>query len=188
MIGQHLSEVVGAVAYSGYLLLAERVFAGEALRLEGWVEYPGRGLRCLRETFIPYGATDGEIEVVAVFGRDHTDLKLREHELAARLADLHTSEALKTAIVDHALAALVTTDAQGRIVEFNPAAEAIFGRARAARDGPRQSARRQVRGATGVARRCAAHPRGRRTLRAHRAHLPEHGAQQAFCTQPRGAE
>ena len=139
VIGQHLSEVVGAAAYSGYLLLAERVFAGEALRLEGWVEYPGRGLRYLRETFIPYGATDGEIEVVAVFGRDHTDLKLREQELAARLADLHTSEALKTAIVDHALAALVTTDVQGRIVEFNPAAEAIFGRARAAVLGQRVS-------------------------------------------------
>ena len=131
VIGRHLSEVVGAAAYSGYRSLAERVFAGEALQLEGWVEYPGRGMRYLRETFIPYGAIDGETDVVAVFGRDHTDLKLREQELAARLAELKTSEALKTAIVDHALAALVTTDEQGRIVEFNPAAEAMFGRARA---------------------------------------------------------
>ncbi len=37
------------------------------------------------------------------------------------------AEALKSAIVDHALAAIVSTDAQGRIVEFNPAAEAMFG-------------------------------------------------------------
>ena len=44
-----------------------------------------------------------------MFGRDHTELKLREQELASRLDDLNTSEALKTAIVDHALAALVTT-------------------------------------------------------------------------------
>ena len=109
MNGRHLSDVVGAAAYSGYQPLAARVFAGEALRLEGWVEYPGHGLRYLRESFIPYGLADGEIELVAVFGRDYTDLKLREQELAARLADLNTSEALKTAIVDHALAALVTT-------------------------------------------------------------------------------
>ena len=37
------------------------------------------------------------------------------------------AEALKSAIVDHALAAIVSTDAEGRIVEFNPAAEACSG-------------------------------------------------------------
>lgn len=130
VIGAHLSKVVGDAAYAGYRLLAERVFAGEALRLEGWVEYPGHGLRYMRESFIPYGPTDGPVQVVAVFGRDYTDLKLREKELARKLAELHTSEALKSAIFDHALAALVTTDADGRIVEFNPSAEAMFGRRR----------------------------------------------------------
>ncbi|MDT9000677.1 PAS domain S-box protein [Paucibacter sp. APW11] len=39
-----------------------------------------------------------------------------------------SSEARKSAILDHALEAMVSTDAQGRIVEFNPAAEAMFGR------------------------------------------------------------
>jgi two-component system NtrC family sensor kinase len=41
------------------------------------------------------------------------------------------SEARKSAIVDHALAALVSTDAEGLIVEFNPAAERMFSRTRA---------------------------------------------------------
>lgn len=40
------------------------------------------------------------------------------------------AEALKSAIVDHALAAIISTDANGRILEFNPAAEAMFGRRR----------------------------------------------------------
>ncbi|MEO5794842.1 MAG: PAS domain S-box protein [Rhodoferax sp.] len=51
--------------------------------------------------------------------------------LHALTAQLRTAEALKSAIVDHALAALVSTDARGQIVEFNPAAEAMFGYSRA---------------------------------------------------------
>ncbi|HSW05826.1 ATP-binding protein [Aquabacterium sp.] len=57
-------------------------------------------------------------------------LQQREEELAQRVLQLETSEALKTAIVDHALAALVSTDATGLIVEFNPAAETMFGHRR----------------------------------------------------------
>ena len=43
--------------------------------------------------------------------------------------------ALKAAIVDRALAALISMDADGRIVEFNPAAETLFGRWREERLG-----------------------------------------------------
>ncbi|MEP6739125.1 MAG: PAS domain S-box protein [Caldimonas sp.] len=131
VIGRQVSEVVGEAAFAGYRPLSERVWKGETLRIEGWVEYPSRGRRYLAETFVPYGPADGPVEVVAVFGRDHTDLKVRELELAEGLAQLHTSEALKAAIFDHAFAALVATDALGRIVEFNPSAEAMFGRERA---------------------------------------------------------
>ncbi len=45
----------------------------------------------------------------------------------AAQARRETTDALKTAIVDNALAALVSTDAQGLIVEWNPAAAAMFG-------------------------------------------------------------
>ncbi|HEX2010015.1 MAG TPA: ATP-binding protein [Roseateles sp.] len=41
------------------------------------------------------------------------------------------SEATKSAIVDHALSAIITTDEQGRVVEWNPAASAMFGHERA---------------------------------------------------------
>jgi PAS domain S-box-containing protein len=43
----------------------------------------------------------------------------------------HQREAFNSAIVDHALAAIVATDEAGRIVEFNPAASAMFGLQRA---------------------------------------------------------
>jgi two-component system NtrC family sensor kinase len=45
-------------------------------------------------------------------------------------ADRSLGDRLKAAIVDRALSALVSTDMHGRIVEFNPAAEAMFGRQR----------------------------------------------------------
>ena len=54
-----------------------------------------------------------------------------DEQRAARAAE-RRSEAFKSAIVDHALAALVAADAQGRIVEFNPAAVAMFGVSREA--------------------------------------------------------
>ena len=52
----------------------------------------------------------------------HTFASLRESLQRER-----RSEAFKSAVVDHALAAIVTTDAEGRVVEWNPAAQAMFG-------------------------------------------------------------
>jgi PAS domain S-box-containing protein len=46
------------------------------------------------------------------------------HRLHQRL---RAQSRLKAAVVDNALEAVITTDAAGRIVEFNPAAEAMFG-------------------------------------------------------------
>ncbi|MDB5820856.1 MAG: hypothetical protein JWQ11_4496 [Rhizobacter sp.] len=50
--------------------------------------------------------------------------------LAAISAQLQASEALKSSIVDYALDALISTDADGRIVEFNPAAQQMYGLSR----------------------------------------------------------
>lgn len=54
------------------------------------------------------------------------------HYLEHRRAEesLRQSEARKTAILDTALDAIITIDARGRIVEFNPAAERMFGHTR----------------------------------------------------------
>jgi PAS domain S-box-containing protein len=52
---------------------------------------------------------------------------LRTAELAAANEGLRQSEARKTAILDSALDCIVTIDQEGRITEFNPAAERTFG-------------------------------------------------------------
>ncbi|HSV51101.1 MAG TPA: PAS domain S-box protein, partial [Burkholderiaceae bacterium] len=69
------------------------------------------------------------IEVVTRTFRAERDARERERR----------SEAFKSAIVDNAVAAILTADADGRIVEFNPAAETLFGYPRAAVLGRRVS-------------------------------------------------
>ena len=58
-----------------------------------------------------------------------TDTFRRQRELQQRERQ---TEALKASIIDHATSGIVSTDASGHIVEFNPAAEAMFGVGRAA--------------------------------------------------------
>jgi two-component system NtrC family sensor kinase len=124
VIGRHLSEVLDAGIYQSFLPLFERLFAGESLHLKGWVEYQKQGRRYREQMLVPYAPGSGPVQSVVVCGLDHTELRRGEEQLRA-------SEALKTAIVDHALAALISTDVSGIIVEFNPSAEAMFGRRRA---------------------------------------------------------
>jgi PAS domain S-box-containing protein len=130
VVGRHVREVLGDALYTAYLPVAERLFGGEALRWEGWMDYRGRGARYYEQHLLPFARAGEAVEAIITFGRDVTELKLREEELSRKLDELQTTQALKSAIVDHALAALVSTDAEGRIVEFNPAAEAMFGRQR----------------------------------------------------------
>ena len=58
---------------------------------------------------------------------DMVSRTFRENHEAHR--QLQTSAAFKTAIVENAMLAVITMDTQGRIVEFNRAAEQIFGAA-----------------------------------------------------------
>ncbi len=53
--------------------------------------------------------------------------KLAEERLHQEESELKRSEARKTAILDSALDCIVTIDHEGRITEFNPAAERTFG-------------------------------------------------------------
>jgi PAS domain S-box-containing protein len=80
--------------------------------------------RPIDDSAAPIHASDGStIGVVLVF-RDVTEQRRAEHEL-------RQSEARKSAVVETALDCIVTCDAHGSVVEFNPAAERTFGFKRA---------------------------------------------------------
>ncbi len=59
----------------------------------------------------------GWIDAVSDTFRQQRESQQRERQI----------DALKAAIIDHAINAIVSTDAAGHIVEFNPAAETMFG-------------------------------------------------------------
>ena len=131
VIGRHMSEVLDAGVYTTLIPLFDRAFAGESLHRRGWANYAKQGRRYREQWYVPYRPGGGPVQAVVVCGVDQTEQRLGEEELTRKQAELRHSEALKSAIFDHALAALVSTDAAGHIVEFNPSAEAMFGHTRA---------------------------------------------------------
>jgi two-component system cell cycle sensor histidine kinase/response regulator CckA len=74
-------------------------------------------------TVSPIRARDGSIIGSSTIARDITEPLLVE-------AALHASEALTRSVVESALDAVVMIDGEGAILEFNPAAVAMFGRER----------------------------------------------------------
>src|SRR5207248_4955133 len=50
-----------------------------------------------------------------------------EEKVRSRTRELHVSQVLKAAILEAALDPILTVDARGRVTQFNPAAEHIFG-------------------------------------------------------------
>lgn len=131
VIGQPMAQVLDAGVFRALVPLIDRVFGGESLHRRGWADYEKQGRRFREQWFVPYSPDGGAVQAVLVCGLDHTEQRLGEQELAHQRTQLRTSEALKAAIFDNALAALVSTDAAGCIVEFNPSAEAMFGHVRA---------------------------------------------------------
>jgi two-component system NtrC family sensor kinase len=121
LTGLPLEEVVGRTnAELGWVAddaanrpLAERAMAGEVVSVESWNRSKSGRLRFVQRDFYPNRGPDGEIDGYWGVARDATDLKLVEARSAAMVAT--------------ALDCIIRIDAEGRVIEFNPAAEATFG-------------------------------------------------------------
>lgn len=130
VLGQPIGRIIGDAAYAGYSAVRGRLASGQTVAWEGWTELAGAGRRYMREHLVPVNVQGGAPQATIVMSLDLTELKRRDAALSAKVHELEASEALKSSIFDHAMAALVSTDEAGRIVEFNPAAAAMFGLAR----------------------------------------------------------
>ena len=127
VLTQPIGRILGDSAYAGYRAVRERLATGKTVAWEGWTELAGVGRRYMREHLVPVDVRAGIPQATVAISLDVTELKLREAELSHKVAELEATQALKSSIFDHAMAALVSTDETGRIVEFNPAAATMFG-------------------------------------------------------------
>jgi two-component system NtrC family sensor kinase len=130
VLTQPIGRILGDVAYAGYNAVRARLASGQTVAWEGWTRLAGVGRRYMREHLVPVDVRDGVPQATVAISLDLTELKLRDAELSAKVAELEATEALKSSIFDNAMAALVSTDETGHIVEFNPAAVQMFGIAR----------------------------------------------------------
>ena len=126
VIGRTSAEAFGNFFGPGPDKRNEEVFAtGKALPFYE-VTYPDKhgGNVVLWSTKVPIQDDRGSVTHVLTFSLDITPLKRMQ-------AQLDESEQLRSAIVEHSLECFITTHEDGRIVEFNPAAEQVFGYTRA---------------------------------------------------------
>ncbi len=59
----------------------DQCFAGNVVRYENWLEFPGQGSKCYRVSYSPYFNSGGEVTHAVVASLDITDLKKEEEAL-----------------------------------------------------------------------------------------------------------
>src|SRR5438445_4156721 len=119
-LGLHCCRVLCARDATCSACPAARAFAsGEVAHHELSLQFGGRS-RNIYATGIPIRSLSGTVDEAIVMLQDLSDLQV-----------LRQSEARKSAILDTALDAILTIDDRGAILEFNRAAERMFGYGRA---------------------------------------------------------
>lgn len=132
LAGRTADEVLGARLMAVQHESVRRVLQGEMVESEGWAEFPPpAGRRYVRYHFLPRRDAAGVVSSYFVLADDQTELHEGRERLAQKLEALHASQALTAAILKTALDCVITIDEYARVVEFNPAAEAVFGYSRA---------------------------------------------------------
>ena len=124
-LGRTVAEMIGPKQWRKRRAIFENALRGEAaldVTLTDKV-FPETGLpRHVRASYLPV-QVGGIVVGVAAIVKDVTERT--QAELALRI-----SEARKATILEVALDCIITIDQEGRILEFNPAAERTFGYAR----------------------------------------------------------
>ncbi|CAN5417516.1 hypothetical protein BH10PSE7_BH10PSE7_32800 [soil metagenome] len=131
VVGRAVRDIMGEEADTRIRPRGQRALAGETVRFEGWFEYATGQRRFIHQVITPYRTGEDVIEGIISFTRDLTELKLHEEEIARQLALLQRSEAISAAVIASALDCVIVLDTDYRAVEFNPAAERVFGITRA---------------------------------------------------------
>lgn len=121
VIGRPIEEVIGKEAFAVVLPYYQRVLAGERVNFEGEIEFERTGKRWVSASYTPITDPAGyPVGWVAVI-LDVTERKKNE-------ALLRESERRFREMIDALPVAVYTTDSDGRLTHFNPAAVEFSGR------------------------------------------------------------
>jgi PAS domain S-box-containing protein len=128
VVGKSVREVFGPEIDELYRAAMGTLSITEPHRLRRCLKNASGSPRCVEEElklFAPGGAAQG---LVCVTRDLNEEAEARERK---QFLETHrTREAIHAAVVDSAIDCIVVIDADGRVVEFNPAATAAFGYAR----------------------------------------------------------
>jgi PAS domain S-box-containing protein len=131
VIGRTVADILGEPVVTFYAPLIEKLQAGEPSRWEGWADYGARGRRYVQEAITPYREKGcGPMLGAIAIARDLTELKQHAQELAEQAQRQAERDALHKAVVDTSLDCIIIVDGEGRVVDFNPASEKLFGYSR----------------------------------------------------------
>jgi PAS domain S-box-containing protein len=119
IIGKHIAEVLGPEVYSSIRPHVEAALRGEQVDFELLVPYQGLGPRYMHCAYAPEFDARGE---AAGFVAVLSDISERKHSEGALQRQALAFETINEGIV--------ITDPGGYIVDWNPAAERIFGQTR----------------------------------------------------------
>ena len=123
LVGQPLAMLVPPERLEELPAMFYRLSQGERLQFETErLRKDGRRID-VSLSVAPIRDAEGRVTAASVIARDVTARKRAEQAL-------RESEARKGAILDAALDCIITMDHEGRILEFNPAAEEVFGYSR----------------------------------------------------------
>ncbi|MBX9459194.1 MAG: PAS domain S-box protein [Rhizobium sp.] len=126
ILGRPTVELFGEDAVASMQDVIARVLAGESVHVEGW-SHSRYGDHYVRQSFTPFD--NGRDGVIGYFllAIDLTAQKRREEELETQHRLRRENEALSAAIVRTSLDSIIIIDGDGLVVDFNPAAEHLFG-------------------------------------------------------------
>lgn len=119
-IGRRLEHVIGDAAFQALCPALDEALQGESITRCGDVPYAIGGSRFIHGTYLPVTAADGEVVGAHALAVDLSEQQGLRQRLASETQRART-------IVDNAIDGIVTIDADGVMLSFNPAAERIFG-------------------------------------------------------------